>query len=602
MNNLTNATAIGYNAKVSASNSLVLGNDANVGIGTSSPTEKLEVVGNTKTTNFQMTSGAAATYVLQSDANGNGTWVLPSSLGITGAVGPQGPAGNDGAMGPQGPAGNDGAMGATGLQGNDGFLSAGAAAGNTPYWDGSAWVLNSSNIFNNGGNVGVGTSTPAKMLDVNGDALINGVTVGKGAGNLSGNTVNGYEALLSITTGDSNTAVGYYALNANTTGGLNVANGYQALLQNTSGGYNTATGGNSLTLNTTGQLNTANGAQSLYLNTTGFYNTAVGANSLFNNTTGNYNTASGVDALYNNTTGVNNTAYGIKGLYTNTTGSNNTSIGYFADVTAGNLTNATAIGYDAKVDASNKVVVGNTAVTSIGGQVGWTTLSDRRLKTAIQKSELGLDFIMVLNPVTYEYTAEGQNGIRYTGLIAQEVDAAAKGTFSGVDKNGEYWGIRYAELTVPLVKAVQELEIENGELKMENEDLKKENDVQNIRIQKLEEMMAQYGSDLQACCFKSLDNKNAPVTTFEGASMEQNIPNPFSQTTYISFYLPEKVKNAVMQITDLNGKVLQTIVLKDRGVSAVTIDATDFSQGSYLYSLIVDGKTVTTKKMVTVGN
>ncbi len=35
--NLTNATAIGANAEVSRSNSLVLGSGANVGIGTSSP-------------------------------------------------------------------------------------------------------------------------------------------------------------------------------------------------------------------------------------------------------------------------------------------------------------------------------------------------------------------------------------------------------------------------------------------------------------------------------------------------------------------------------------------------------------------------------------
>jgi len=45
-NNLQNATAIGANALVSQSNSLVLGNNANVGIGTPTPTERLHVVGN----------------------------------------------------------------------------------------------------------------------------------------------------------------------------------------------------------------------------------------------------------------------------------------------------------------------------------------------------------------------------------------------------------------------------------------------------------------------------------------------------------------------------------------------------------------------------
>ena len=45
-----------------------------VGIGTSSPTEKLEVNGKTKTINFQMTSGGTSGYVLTSDASGNASW------------------------------------------------------------------------------------------------------------------------------------------------------------------------------------------------------------------------------------------------------------------------------------------------------------------------------------------------------------------------------------------------------------------------------------------------------------------------------------------------------------------------------------------------
>jgi hypothetical protein len=104
--------------------------------------------------------------------------------GATGAVGPQGPAGPTGATGlqgpagatgPQGPAGPTGATGATGPagatgpQGPSGILANGSAAGNTPYWNGSQWVINSSNIFNNGGNIGIGTVTPnaSAALEVN---------------------------------------------------------------------------------------------------------------------------------------------------------------------------------------------------------------------------------------------------------------------------------------------------------------------------------------------------------------------------------------------------------------------------------------------------
>jgi hypothetical protein len=89
--------------------------------------------------------------------------------GATGATGPQGVAGTNGATGatgPQGIAGTDGIDGATGATGATGFIANGAAAGNTPYWNGTAWVTNSSNIYNNGGNVGIGTTAPATKLEV----------------------------------------------------------------------------------------------------------------------------------------------------------------------------------------------------------------------------------------------------------------------------------------------------------------------------------------------------------------------------------------------------------------------------------------------------
>src|SRR5260370_66542 len=49
----------------------------------------------------------------------------------------------------------------------------------------------------------------------------------------NGNTAEGTEALLSLTTGIGNTATGFRALNQNTAGSLNSANGDQALFNNT---------------------------------------------------------------------------------------------------------------------------------------------------------------------------------------------------------------------------------------------------------------------------------------------------------------------------------------------------------------------------------
>jgi hypothetical protein len=68
-------------------------------------------------------------------------------------------------------------------------------------------------------------------LVASGDATINGLTVGKGSGSISTNTVLGISALASNTTGGNNTVVGYqagYAGTANTTGSNNTFVGYQA--------------------------------------------------------------------------------------------------------------------------------------------------------------------------------------------------------------------------------------------------------------------------------------------------------------------------------------------------------------------------------------
>ncbi len=45
-----------------------------IGIGTANPLEKLDVIGKTKTTTFQMTNGASTGAVLVSDASGNAAW------------------------------------------------------------------------------------------------------------------------------------------------------------------------------------------------------------------------------------------------------------------------------------------------------------------------------------------------------------------------------------------------------------------------------------------------------------------------------------------------------------------------------------------------
>jgi len=75
---LTNAAAIGAGASVTQSNSVVLGNNANVGIGTSAPAAKLHVEGSLKLVDGNQEDG----HVLTSDADGNASWVSATALAV----------------------------------------------------------------------------------------------------------------------------------------------------------------------------------------------------------------------------------------------------------------------------------------------------------------------------------------------------------------------------------------------------------------------------------------------------------------------------------------------------------------------------------------
>jgi hypothetical protein len=131
-----------------------------------------------------------------------------------------------------------------------------------------------------------------------------------------------------------------------------------------------------------------------------------------------------------------------------------------------------ALGYNASVDASNKVVIGNSLVTTIGGYANWSNYSDARVKENVADSTLGLEFIERLRPVKFNYI--GQEVV-HDGFIAQEVEQACAETgteFGGLRKpespDGKYM-LSYSEFVVPLVNAVKELKAENEELKRRNQ-------------------------------------------------------------------------------------------------------------------------------------
>jgi hypothetical protein len=301
------------------------------------------------------------------------------------------------------------------------------------------------------------------------------------------NSAFGYKSLFSNVTGNQNVAVGVEALFMNVSGGSNVAIGNGSLKNIVSGVSNTAIGNNALYELKSGAYNTALGFDALKMDTLSNYNTAVGSLSIYYNINGVSNTAIGHSSLINNSTGSSNVAVGISALSGNIGGSSNTAIGENSFSNGGFFNNSTALGAFANITASNQVRIGSASVYSIGGQVGWSTLSDLRLKNNINPIKLGLNFILDLNPVTYSYISDKNNTI-YSGFLAQEVEAAAQQygvKFSGVDapKNeNDFYSLRYAEFTVPLVKSVQEL---NGEIDL----LKKQNQILQQQIDELKVLL-----------------------------------------------------------------------------------------------------------------
>jgi len=194
---------------------------------------------------------------------------------------------------------------------------------------------------------------------------------------------------LFATTADQNTAVGAGALFSNTTGEANAAHGVFALFNNTGGSNNTADGPEALFTNRIGQGNTATGAQALFFNdgdpaneeasynsafgngalfgnTTGEANSAFGSSALISNNTGSFNTAVGDEALFNNIDGFSNTGVGNSALANNTRGFDNTAIGHQALINCNTGGSNTGVGLAAGINvttASNVICLGN-----VGGQ------------------------------------------------------------------------------------------------------------------------------------------------------------------------------------------------------------------------------------------
>jgi hypothetical protein len=129
----------------------------------------------------------------------------------------------------------------------------------------------------------------------------------------------------------------------------------------------------------------------------------------------------------------------------------------------------------------------------------------------------------------------------------------------------------------------------NDEKNAKIEGLQKQNDELAKRIERLESI-----------------NNISPVTSAQSskiisineASLEQNVPNPFTSTTTIHYMLPQKPTTAQVLITDKNGRVFKQVNISGNGKGMINIDAASLTSGTYNYSLLVDGRVIGSKQMI----
>jgi len=422
--NLTNATAIGSGAVVSQSNSLVLGNNANVGIGTSTPTSKLTVVGLIETT-------------------AGGVKFPDGTIQTTASA-----------------AGGDFINNSTTLQNSSNFNISGTGIANsfsaaTQYDIGANRILSNFGTRNLFVGMNAGDSNSGTSNTFVGDSA--------GSNNTSGsdNTFFGTRAGENNRTVCCNSFFGSFAGNSTSTGGDNAMFGYFAGTDNTSGAGNAFFGDRAGASNSIGNQNTFVGLSAGFNNLGGSNNIFIGKSSGDTNTSGNNNTVIGSSA-----------DVGSAGL------SFATAIGANAVVST---SNTIALG---RADGSDKVRIpglgsaGSTQLCRNALNEISTCSSSRRYKTNINDFHSGLNIIGRLRPVTFNWTADNKPDL---GLVAEEVAEADENLVIRNEK-GEVEGVKYDRVGVVLVNAIKEQQQQIGATEKQNQQLKGQLEMQQKQL------------------------------------------------------------------------------------------------------------------------
>ena len=211
--------------------------------------------------------------------------------------------------------------------------------------------------------------------------------------------------------------------------------------------------------------------------------------------------------------------------------------------------------------------------------------SDAKIKSNITPESSALEKILMLSPVSYSFNkVEGMNlpqSLQH-GFISQELaevfpELTKDITKPVIDENGKitstlsFKAINYVGLISVLTAAVQELNTELTQVRQDLDEYKANDAVRGQIIQ------------------------NTPVVN--GYSIEQNVPNPFSDRTSIRFQLAPGVESATLSIFNLNGAFVRDYQLNGNA-GEVEILAAEIGKGMYIYSLNQNGQEIISKRMI----
>jgi hypothetical protein len=129
----------------------------------------------------------------------------------------------------------------------------------------------------------------------------------------------------------------------------------------------------------------------------------------------------------------------------------------------------------------------------------------------------------------------------------------------------------------------------------------------SLRIEKLKKRIDDLEAEIDTikahCCSGTTEKKSNPTGSLKvneapQAKLYQNIPNPFTESTRIEYYLPEATSEARLYIYDMQGYQIENYYLSTFGEGSITIQGGSMQPGMYMYTLIADGREVDTKKMI----